>query len=153
MRLPAGMVSRHSGRLVVVAPPESSLYFLGVVGSGIAHALVQERMVRTMPRHLPLLITASEFGVCSVLSAALIALTERSPKAGTAAHPLPLSRRARLSFLSVTALLFVSVVCSNLALTSVTSLSLLPIAPVRFRTRRKRTAHLACPRCLTARAR
>jgi len=115
----SGMVPKSSSHLVVIAPPASSIYFLGVVGAGVAHAFVQEQMVRTMPRHLPLLITASEFGVCSGLSAALIALTREAPKARSPAQPQQLSRRALLSFLSITALLFTSVVCSNLALTSV----------------------------------
>lgn len=114
------MVPKPAGHLVVVAPAASSLYFLGVVGSGVAHALVQEQMVRTMPRHLPLLISAFEFGLCSILSTILITLAGRSSMEGSATTSRrPLSRRARLSFLSVTALLFASVVSSNLALTSV----------------------------------
>ncbi len=84
-------------------PP--ALLCLGVVGAGVAHALLQEQLVHKMPSRMPLVLTAYEFGVCSALSATYLAIYGWN---GPPPRPLPILR--------VSALVCASLVSGNIAL-------------------------------------
>uniref|UniRef100_A0A7S4AZS3 Sugar phosphate transporter domain-containing protein n=1 Tax=Chrysotila carterae TaxID=13221 RepID=A0A7S4AZS3_CHRCT len=87
----------------------SAVFFsAGVIGSGVAHALLQEGLSTTMSAKTPLLLTAFEFGVCCSLSAVWLVSAGRY-QAQKANPPLA-------SMIKISLLVFASLVCGNVAL-------------------------------------
>ena len=79
--------------------------FAGVVGAGCLHAVLQEQLMHTLGRDLPLLITSFEFGCCSTLSLVTLLMMGTNPM-----------NAPRLTLLRISLLVLASLLSGNVAL-------------------------------------
>ena len=80
-----------------------------LIAAGCAHAVLQEKLMESMGKGLPLIITSFEFGICSALSFLWLRLTGADP-----------SDAPRGSLMRISLLVLASLVSGNVALRWVT---------------------------------